>query len=96
MSTSQTPPPELLGTTIQKVHMEGPLPLAGYVAKDGLVGISGRSNPWSCEGSMPQCRRMPEREWLGWWGSTLIEAGEGQWDRGFPEERPGKGITFDM
>jgi hypothetical protein len=30
------------------------------------------------------------------WGSTLIEAGEGGWDKGFHEERPGKGITFEM
>jgi hypothetical protein len=32
-------------------------------------------------------------------GRTLIEAGGGEyggWDRGFPEGKPGKGITFEM
>jgi hypothetical protein len=29
-------------------------------------------------------------------GSTLIEAGGGGRDRGFPEGRPEKGITFEM
>jgi hypothetical protein len=28
--------------------------------------------------------------------SILIEAGEGGGDRGFLEEKPGKGITFEM
>jgi hypothetical protein len=28
--------------------------------------------------------------------STLIEEGEGWWDRGFPEGKLGKGITFEM
>jgi hypothetical protein len=26
----------------------------------------------------------------------LIEAGRGAWNRGFPEGRSGKGITFEM
>jgi hypothetical protein len=30
------------------------------------------------------------------WESTLIEAGEGRWDRRFPKERLGKGKTFEM
>ena len=32
-------------TTNQRVHMEGPMALATYVAEDGLVGISGRRSP---------------------------------------------------
>jgi hypothetical protein len=31
-----------------------------------------------------------------WWENTLIEAGGGGWNRGFPEEKPGKVITFEM
>jgi hypothetical protein len=33
---------------------------------------------------------------VGGWGSTLIEAGGGGRDRGFPERRPGKRITCEM
>jgi hypothetical protein len=35
------------------------------------------------------------QEWVGGWGSTLIEAGERVWGKGFLEGRPGKGITFE-
>jgi hypothetical protein len=49
---------------------------------------------------MSQCRGMPGQGggsgWVGGWGSTLIEAGEGGWATGFPEGKPGKGITFEM
>jgi hypothetical protein len=42
---------------------------------------------------MPQCRGMPRwggrSEWVG-------GQGEGEWDRGFSERKPGKGITFEM
>ena len=42
---------------------------------------------------MPQYRGTPgpgiECEWVG-------EQGEGEWDRGFSEGKPGKGITFEM
>jgi hypothetical protein len=51
---------------------------AAYVAEDGLSGISGRRGPWSCEGSMPQCRGMPGQgvgSGCVGLGSTLIEAG---------------------
>jgi hypothetical protein len=46
-----------------------------------LPGISVRRGPWSCEGSMPQCRGI--REWGGrrvgrWVGNTLTEAGGGR------------------
>jgi hypothetical protein len=33
---------------------------------------------------------------VGWWGSTLIEAGGGEGDRGLVEEKMGKGITFKI
>jgi hypothetical protein len=33
---------------------------------------------------------------VGGWLSTLIEAGGGGCDRGFPKGRPGKGETFEM
>jgi hypothetical protein len=33
---------------------------------------------------------------MGGWGSTLIEAREGEWDRGVLERKPGKGITFEI
>ena len=61
------------------------------VAEDGLV-INGRRGPWSCEGSMPQCRVMPGcRGRSGWVG----EQGEDGGARGFSEEKPGKRI-FEM
>jgi hypothetical protein len=44
--------------------------------------------PWSCEGSMPQCRGMPgQGSGSGWVG----EQGEGGGRRGFLEGKPGKG-----
>jgi hypothetical protein len=33
---------------------------------------------------------------VGRWGSPLIKAGRGGWDRGFAEETPEKEITFEM
>jgi hypothetical protein len=33
---------------------------------------------------------------MGWRQSILIEAGEGEWERGVPEGKPGKGIPFKM
>jgi hypothetical protein len=32
---------------------------AAYEQRMTLSGINERRDPWSCEGSMPQCRRMP-------------------------------------
>jgi hypothetical protein len=46
-----------------------------------LLDIIGRSGPWACGDSMPQCRGMPRierQERVGGWGSTLIEAGVGE------------------
>ena len=40
--------------------------------------------------------RVGRQEWVGGWGSTLIEAGVEEWDRGLPKGRPGKGKTFEM
>jgi hypothetical protein len=64
-----------------------------------LSDINGRRGSWSCEGSMPQYRGMPGWEsrsgWVGQ-GSSLIESGGGQWDRGFPEGKPGKEISLEM
>jgi hypothetical protein len=58
-----------------------------------LLDINGQRGPWSCEGSMPQCRGMTgQGSGSGWVG----EQGEGGRDRGFSEGKPGKEITFEM
>jgi hypothetical protein len=66
---------------------------ATYVVEDD---INGRRGPWSCEGSMPQCRGMPGWGGKSGWGNTFIEAGGGEWDRGLQEGGLGKGITFEI
>ena len=60
-----------------------------------LSGISGKRGPWSCEGSMPQCRGMPGP---GSRSELIGEQGEvgGNRGRGFSEGKPGTGITFEM
>ena len=47
VSTGQTPPPGAPRdwTTNQRVHMEGPMALATYVAEDGLVGHQWEEQP---------------------------------------------------
>jgi hypothetical protein len=47
---------------------------------------------------MLECKGMPGPEDKSVRGSgyTLIEAGGGGGDRGFPKGRPGKGKTFEM
>jgi hypothetical protein len=55
-----------------------------------LMGITGRGDPWSCEGLMTQDRAL-RLERVGEWGSTLIEAGGGEWDRGFWRENRERG-----
>ena len=55
--------------------------------------IDRRRGPWSCEGSMPQCRGMPGPGSGSGWVGELGKPGE---DRGFSEEKLGKGITFEM
>jgi hypothetical protein len=57
------------------------------------LNINGRRDPWAWEGLMPQCRRMPGQGSVSGW---VCEQGEGEWDRGFSEGKPGKGITFEM
>jgi hypothetical protein len=51
-------------------------------------------------GSMPQCRGVPGRGggigWVGGWAITLAQAGKGGWDRGWAQDKPGKGTTFEM
>jgi hypothetical protein len=39
--------------------MEGLKVSAKYVIEDAMLDINERRGPWSCEGSMPQCRGMP-------------------------------------
>ena len=63
--------------------------IAAYVAE----GINGRRGPWSCEGSMPQCRGMSGQ---GSRSGMVGEQGEGGWNSEFLEGKPRKGITFEM
>lgn len=35
-------------------------------------------------------------EWVGGWGSTIIEEGKMLWDRGVAEGKQGKERTFEM
>jgi hypothetical protein len=42
---------------------------------------------------MPQWRRIPGQGRRSGWD---VEQGEGNWDRGFSERKPRKGITFEM
>jgi hypothetical protein len=56
-----------------------------------LSDINRRRGPWSCEGSMPQCREMPEHGNKSGW---VDEQGEGEQNREILEGKPGKGITF--
>ena len=48
-----------------------------HVAEDGLIGHQWVERPLVFEGSMLQCRGMPEWDvgLGGWVGSTLIKAG---------------------
>jgi hypothetical protein len=52
VSTGQTPPPGAPRdwTTNQRVHMEGPMALATYVAEDGLVGHQWEEKPLGLRG----------------------------------------------
>ena len=40
--------------------------------------------------------RALRQEWGGGWGNTLIEAGVGEYGRGFAEGKLGRGTTFEM
>jgi hypothetical protein len=48
--------------------------LAIFVTEYGLDGHQWERGPWSCEGSMPQCRGMP--------GPGMGVGGLGSWERG--------------
>ena len=48
---------------------------------------------------MPQCRGMPGQGVASGWvggGAPSQKQGERGWNRGFPEGKPGKVITFEM
>ena len=47
VSTDQTPRAPRDWTTNQRVHMEGPMALATYVAEDGLFGHQREKRPLS-------------------------------------------------
>jgi hypothetical protein len=40
--------------------------------------------------------RAWSQEWVAKWGNTLIEAGVGGSEMGYPKRKPGNGITFEM
>ena len=40
------PPAPKAWTTNQRIHMDGPMALATYVAEDGLVGYQWEERPW--------------------------------------------------
>ena len=71
-------------TTKQRVHMEGPMALAAYVAEDGLVG-----HQW--EEWRLVLARAGKWKWMGRWRSCLIETGRGVRDKGFGVVGTGKG-----
>ena len=58
--------------------MEGPIAPATYVAEDGLVEHHEQRGPWSCVGSMPQCRRIPGQGRGTGWVSEQEEGGGGR------------------
>lgn len=44
----------------------------------------------------PSVVREDRSGWVAGWVSTLTEAGDGGWNRGFPKGRSRKGKTFEM
>jgi hypothetical protein len=74
--------------------MVGLVAPAAYVAKDALCRSStGGDTPWSCGGSMPQCRGMPgSGSRSGWVG----EQKKGGVDKEFSEGKQGKEIIFEI
>jgi len=59
-NANQPDTPEFPGN--QRVHMDGPVAPTPMQQRMALSGINGKRSLWSCEGSMPQCRRMPGQE----------------------------------
>jgi hypothetical protein len=74
--------PELPETgPLTRVHKEGPMAPASYVAEDGLVGHQWEE--WTLglrvfNAPMWGNARVGRWEWMGGWGSTLLEAGRGR------------------
>jgi hypothetical protein len=74
----------------QRVHIEGTMAPAIYVAEGGeALGPEGVLYP-----SISKCQGR--KTGVSGWGSTFTEAGEREWDRGFPKGRPEKEKTFEM
>ena len=71
---------------------------AAYAAEDGLVGHQWEERPLVLGRLYVRGGKLPGRRGgvVGGQESTLTEAGEGRGDRDFPEEKSGKGITFEM
>jgi hypothetical protein len=63
VSTGQTPRIPGDWTTNQRVHMYGPMALARMWQRMAMLGINGRSGPWSCGDWTPHCKGIPQ------WGS---------------------------
>ena len=61
--------------------------------KQALLDLNERRGPWSFEGLMHQCRVGPGQ---GRRNGEVGVHGNGEWDRGVPEGKLGKGITFEM
>jgi hypothetical protein len=81
ISTNQIP------QSSQRVHMEGPMTLATYVAEDGLV-----RHQWDFEGSMPQWRGIPGQ------GGGSVWVGEHRHRsrvKGGGSKKPRKWITIE-
>jgi hypothetical protein len=89
---NQPVPPELPGTKppTKKYTWRDSWLQPNIYQRMALLVINGRRGPWSCEGSMPQCRGMPgsgsRNAWVG-------EQGEGEGDGVFRgETRKGDNI----
>jgi len=81
--------------------MDRPMAPTAYVAEDGLVGHQmGGEALGPAKAGPPKCRGMSGqgggKAGMDGWGNTLIEEGERGCDKGFMNEKPGKGITFEM
>ena len=86
-------------TTNQRIHIEGPMAPAAYVAEDGLLrhqweeralGLRVFNEPVGKDNFRG---RAAKQEWVGW-VSTLIEEGRGSWGEGVSEEETWKGETI--
>jgi hypothetical protein len=72
---------------------------AAYEAEDVLVGHQWEEKPFvlgRLNAPAYGHARAGRHEWVCVSWSTIIEPGEGGWDRGFPDWKRGKGITSEM